>query len=83
MLLQSSSKFQEEYRKFKEGIDKLTDSKAKTRAEQLLKDLLTEVKRLDRVHQGLTFHQPLPDDIKMSRNKLFEIRKKLSNLIVG
>jgi 16S rRNA C1402 N4-methylase RsmH len=81
MLLQNSLKFQEEYRKFKEGIGHLTDIRAKNQAQQLLKDLLTEVKKLDQVHQGLTFQQKLPEDIRMSRSKLTEIRKKLSNLI--
>lgn len=80
-MLQKNPRFQQEYREFSEKINLLSNEKAKLEAQKLMRDLVTEVKRLDHSHQELNFQRQLPDDIGHSRNKLTEIRKKISKIL--
>lgn len=80
-MLLKNPKFQQEYREFSEKINSLSNEKAKTEAQRLLKELVTEVRRLDHNHQELMFQRQLPDDIGQSRNKLTEIRKKIVKIL--
>lgn len=82
MSLQNSTTFQKEYQDFKNSIALISDPNIKSQAHRLLTDLLYEVRRIDSIHQELSFQQTPPENIGLSRNKLLDIRKKLSKLIV-
>lgn len=81
MLLQNNPKFQQEYKEFTDKINSLSNNKIKLEAQRLLRDLLSEVKRLDHNHSELNFQNQLPDSVSLTRNKLFEIRKNLKKLL--
>jgi transcriptional regulator of met regulon len=81
MLLEKSNQFQTEFRQFKESIEKVTDTKTKQQLENLLNQMLNEVKELDKCHLELIYQQQLPTSVDNHRSKLFEIRKQINRLL--
>lgn len=81
MFLEKSEKFQAEFRQFKQATDLVTDVKVKQTLENLLTQMITEVKELDKNHIELIYQQQSPASVDSSRAKLFETRKKIDKIL--
>jgi len=81
MQLLKSKKFQQEYQSFKSRIDSITDVRVKKNLEDLLSQLVSEVKELDNQHSKLIQQSQLPSGMDNARTKLFDIRKKIDKIL--
>jgi len=79
--IEHSERFQNEYKKFKDGISQIKDLKVKSNLELELQKLLQAVKNLDASHRNAITKNTLPDTIDDGRQQIMEIRKKISKML--
>ncbi len=73
----SSPRFRQDYERYKSKIDRIENSTAKIEAESHLKELVLAVKKMDSMHQEMTYNHSmttvgndLRETIKNARAKL-------------
>jgi hypothetical protein len=76
-----SQRFQSEYQDFKDKIEKIASGEMRNQAEQLLKTLVNEVKKLDIQHQDMFSGNLIPTGISDTRGDVTAARKKLNTLL--
>jgi uncharacterized protein YdhG (YjbR/CyaY superfamily) len=81
MQLIKNPRFVSEYKTWTTALDKIADPKRKNELQQLLNQLLQEVKAIDRQHEDLILSPKLPTATDDHRNNLREIRKKIHQKI--
>jgi gas vesicle protein len=75
--IQKSSRFKEEYTKYKEAISKMPDGHFKEDVSNLLSKLAMEVKRLDEMHAEMIYTKQMPTLGTELRDHISSIRKQL------
>jgi hypothetical protein len=78
MILEKNERFQNEYRSFSDRISKVHNEKIKRELEDDLRSLTNEVRLLDQLHQDLLFQKNLSNSTADSKNKIIDLRKKIS-----
>lgn len=80
--LLKSERFQADYKKFAEEIEKIEDLKIKSNLENLLQKLVTQVKSLDKKQNDLIFSKDVKtfDRVNMS-SSIMDTRKSLERKI--
>lgn len=81
MRLFTSERFQKEYQEFSRVLNEITHEETKKRLDNLLNELVREVKDIDKNHEELLINKKLPGFVDDSRTNLLEIRKKIDRLI--
>lgn len=81
--LENSTKFKEDFNRLKEEISQITNENIKGELEGYLKNLIFEVKKLDRFHSELRIHNALSKSTSDSRSKIQEIRKKIEKKLIS
>ncbi len=76
-LLQKSSRFQEDYERYRTAIDTMPDGAAKQESQQLLNKLVAEIKKLDSMHMEMIYSRQLPTMGSEMKQDITAIRKKL------
>ena len=76
--IEKSSQFQQEYKLFKDKIEKIDNDSLKKELESILQSLRSQVKLLDIQHNEFGFDNRLPPIITDTRNNIVETRKILS-----
>ena len=76
--IERSEKFQNEYNNFSSRIDAITDENVKAELNLLLKNLVFEVRAIDKQHDELMTKHQLPSMVTELRTKIMDIRKRLS-----
>mgnify|MGYP001548914685 CR=1 FL=1 len=79
--LEKSKKFQDEYNGYLEKTKKVKTMRVRAELDQLLKQLLLQVKEIDKQHQQLAVKNTLSDSANISKIKLSETRKKIQKLL--
>jgi hypothetical protein len=75
----TSSKFQEDYKRYKQAIDKLPEGDLKNQTNLLLTKLVAEVKKLDNMHLDLIFTKQLPTLGSEMKDNITDVRKQLDS----
>jgi two-component sensor histidine kinase len=75
--LLKSNRFQTEYKMFVEKINLVTDEQDKSQLNELLRQMINEVKKLDSYHEELTRSHMLPMGLDDSKHRLADYRKKI------
>lgn len=75
--IQRSSRFQEEYNRFKSIIDTMPSSPTKAEAEMLLNKLVNEVRQLDNNHNEMIQNRQLGQMSGEIRERIVSLRKRL------
>lgn len=81
MQLINSERFQQEYQRYQNKIDKIDNTEVKQQAVLLLKTLVNEVKKLDNQHHDMFSGNRIPMGLADSRNDIGSVRKKLDTLL--
>lgn len=79
--LVKSQQFQKEYNDFKQKIDSVQDETVKKEATELLRQLVAEVRAIDRQHEEMISSIKLSNNINDHKSNLLAIRKKISSLL--
>jgi len=79
--LQNSQRFVEEYNDFEMAISEIPNDTIRREGEDLLRKLKSAVKTLDSGHGDLNKGNGLPEMVYDSKNKIMEIRKRLSSIV--
>lgn len=75
-----NNKFQEDYKKYLEIINNISDPAVQKEAQNLLNSLSTRVRNIDKMHSELiTGNTSALDAVGNERKKIIEIRKSLDN----
>ena len=75
-----NNKFQEDYKKYSEMINNISDPAVQKEAQTLLNSLSTRVRNIDKMHSELiTGNTSALDAVGNERKKIIEIRKSLDN----
>lgn len=75
-----NNKFQEDYKKYLEIINNISDPVVQKEAQNLLNSLSTRVRNIDKMHSELiTGNTSALDAVGNERKKIIEIRKSLDN----
>ena len=80
-LLQRSSRFQEDCKKYRTAIDSMPDGSAKQESQQLLNKLIAEIKKLDSMHMEMIYSRQLPTMGGDMKQDITNIRKQLETRI--
>lgn len=80
-LLQQSSRFQEDYERYRTTIDTMPDGAVKQESQQLLNKLVAEIKKLDSMHMEMVYSRQLPSMGSEMKQDITAIRKKLETRI--
>lgn len=78
MILGSNQRFQNEYKSFSDRILKVHNEKIKKDLENDLRSLASEVRLIDQLHQDLLFQKNLSNTVGDSKNKIIDLRKRIS-----
>jgi predicted component of type VI protein secretion system len=81
MLLSNDPRFQEEYKNFRDRVEKITDPVIKERASSLLSKILREIREIDFQHQNLFSPKEFSVNINESRKALIDLRQQLNTLL--
>jgi hypothetical protein len=79
--LVKSQQFQKEYNDFKQKIDNIKNESVKKEAIGLLRQLVAEVKAIDRQHEEMISSMKLSNTVNDHKSNLLDIRKKISSLL--
>ena len=80
-LLQRSGRFQEDCTKYRTAIDSMPDGAAKQESQQLLNNLIAEIKKLDSMHMEMVYSRQLPTMGGEMKQDITAIRQKLETRI--
>ena len=76
-----SQRFQAEYEMYQDKIKKISNDDIRSQANLLLKNLVTEIKKLDNQHQDMFAGNKMPMGMSDVRTNILAVRKKLDKLI--
>ena len=79
MLLSKNENFIKEYNNFKTRIDRVKDEHQQTALNNLLNEIVSVVKEIDKKHELLAMRSKMPNEGKEPRIKLLDLRKKLDS----
>lgn len=79
--LEKSSRFKEEVDEYNQVIKNIPDGDLKTEINDLVKKLIFEVRSIDTQHSELFAGKKLPTMVTDSRQKILELRRKISKKI--
>lgn len=79
--LEKSERFKEEINGYKKVIDQIPDINLKNELDDLVKKLIAEVRAIDIQHGELFAGKKLPTMVVDSRQKIVELRKKISKKV--
>lgn len=77
MQLSKNQRFIEEYNSFSEKISKISDASAKNECLQLLRELNSHVREIDKYHTEFTGITKMPGQLNDVRENMIAVRKKL------
>jgi hypothetical protein len=80
-MLQNTSRFQDDVKRYTESISKLSSDQEKLIATNLLNELIYEVKNIDNIHMDILYNKPFSTPSTEIRDKLISIRKKLDAIL--
>lgn len=79
MTIEKSERFQHEYSKFKEDVEKIQIPELKQELTMLLGDLLLEVRKVDSaINPGTDIRFAIDNNVGTARSKISEIRKRIT-----
>jgi len=81
LALYNSERFQREYANYRSRIDELATPSVRQRAENLLANLVGEVKFLDKQHEEMFVSNKLPVRLNESKSKIQNTRRELERLL--
>lgn len=76
-LLEKSSRFQEDYKKYQSLIDEMPDGAVKQETIQLLQKLVAEIKKLDNMHMEMIYSRQLPSMGSDMKQDIVSLRRQL------
>lgn len=79
--LYNSERFQSELKSYKEQIEKVSDLRIKSKLENHLNRLVSQVKHLDAHHEEMIFTKQIKEMSGDNRDKITEIRKFLDKTL--
>lgn len=79
--LERSNRFQKEILEYREELSNITNDSIKLEIEDLIKKLIHEVRLIDSQHEELLSGHKLPGMVTDSRQKILELRRKISKKI--
>lgn len=74
-----STRFQEDCEKYRTAIDSMPDGPAKQESQQLLNNLISEIKKLDSMHMEMIYARQMPSMGSDMRQDILVLRKKLDS----
>jgi len=77
----NSERFQNEYKTYKEQIEQITDLRLKSKLENHLSKLVSQIKHLDNHHAEMIFTKQIKEMSGDNREKVMEIRRFLDKSI--
>lgn len=80
-MLQQTERFQNDVRRYKEAIEKITDESTKSESQKLLNNLILEVKSLDNSFADMIYKKQLNSSNSETRERLASVRKKLDSIL--
>lgn len=81
MLLVNSDRFIKDYENFKKRIAAVTDPNVQSTLNNYLAQLMIAVKKIDSLHQELSYISKLTDTVNISREDVMNARRKLVQLL--
>lgn len=81
MRLFTSERFQKEYKLFSSKLEEITNLETKKKLDDLLNQLVREVKAIDARHEDFILTRKIPSSVEDSRTNLLEVRKRIDRLI--
>ena len=80
-MLQHNERFQNDVKRYREAIEKMSDDQTKNETTRILNDLIYEVKNMDNMYLDMIYSKQLQSTGNDLREKISSIRKKLDNKI--
>jgi hypothetical protein len=74
-----STRFQEDYARYRTAIDAMPDGPAKQESQQLLNKLVAEVRKLDTMHMEMIYTKQMPSMGADMKQDILTLRKKLDS----
>ena len=71
-----STRFQEDCEKYRTAIDSMPDGPAKQESQQLLNNLISEIKKLDSMHMEMIYARQMPSMGSDMRQDILDLKKK-------
>lgn len=81
MSIKNSKIFKEDYANLQRSILEIADEKIKTELTDLLLQLSAEVSVMDMHHDSVSITGKMPDAIRDSRSKIYDIRQRIEKKI--
>jgi hypothetical protein len=78
-LLEKSSRFQQDYERYLEKIQKIPEGEFKQEVSQLLRRLVAEIKKLDNMHMEMIYTRQMPSMGNDMKQDILALRKKLDS----
>ena len=76
-----SNNFQKEYQLFMTKLDETENELVRSQADILIKQLVSEIRRLDNQQMNMFMSKGPADEFANSKNKIAELRKKIYSLL--
>jgi hypothetical protein len=81
--ISQSKQFQEDCKRYKDAIEKVSDPQFKAEMEDLLRRLIFEVRSMDNLHSDMLTNSNAASKVKDSRAALTSIRKDLEKRVAS
>ena len=78
-MLQHNERFQNDVKRYREAIEKMSEGQAKDETTRILNDLIYEVKNIDNMYLDMIYSKHLQSTGNDLREKIYSIRKKLDD----
>jgi hypothetical protein len=78
-LLEKSGRFQQDYERYLEKIQKIPEGKFKQEVSHLLSKLVAEIKKLDNMHMEMIYTRQMPSMGSDMKQDILALRKKLDS----
>ncbi len=75
----STDRFQNDLKKYKSAVEKISNEAEKAEAQKILNDLILNVKRMDNMYLDMVYSGQLTSVGSEMREKILDIRKRLES----
>ena len=75
----STDRFQNDLKKYKSALEKISNETEKSEAQKILNDLILNVKRMDNMYLDMVYSSQLTSVGSEMRDKILDIRKRLES----
>lgn len=75
----STDRFQNDLKKYKSAVEKISNETEKAEAQKILNDLILNVKRMDNMYLDMVYSGQLTSVGSEMREKILDIRKRLES----